>query len=163
MPKKWDTKVVSKETFVKIKKKIANKKIVLVGGDFDIFHFGHLEFLKFAKEKGEILIIALESDKSLTIRKKRDPIHTQDKRAQVLAALSIVDFVILLPYFSKDSHYYEFTKTVSPSFIVVTKGDPQLENKKKQAKLVKAKVLSFPQITGFSSTKFSDYAPFPSN
>ena len=54
-----------------------HSKIVLVGGCFDLLHYGHIEFLKNAKKQGEYLIVALEPDEAIVNYKKRQPIHNQ--------------------------------------------------------------------------------------
>src|SRR3712207_2220983 len=90
----------------KIKQQYPNKKIVVVGGCFDILHYGHVTFLKNAFKEGDILVVALESDEYIQNKKKRAPIHTQDQRAEILAALRIVSYIIKLPYFVSDEQYF---------------------------------------------------------
>src|SRR3989338_6184443 len=74
-----------------------NMKKILVGGCFDLLHFGHINFLKDAKKYGDYLIVALESDENVR-RMKGDnrPIHTQVQRKQMLKALEYVDEVRML-------------------------------------------------------------------
>src|SRR6266403_2209747 len=71
-----------------------DKKIVLVGGCFDIIHFGHIQFLQKAKEAGDYLIVALEPDERIINYKKRTPIHTQQvnkqKQADAVGAQLVV-------------------------------------------------------------------------
>src|SRR5437016_5967120 len=73
------------------------KRIVLVGGCFDILHFGHIQFLKQAKQAGDVLVVALESDERILQDKNRAPTHTQHERAANLLALRSVDMVLMLP------------------------------------------------------------------
>lgn len=117
-----------------------NKKTVLVGGCFDLIHFGHLKFLEAAKEKGDFLIVALESDEFIKKNKKRLPVHQQFERAEILSNLNMVDLIILLPFFQTNEEYLELVKKVLPSIIAVTEGDKQLENKRKQAEEIGAEV-----------------------
>lgn len=122
------------------------EKLVLVGGCFDILHLGHVRFLKAAKKHG-VVIVALESDENLKKYKGlARPIHQQAERAEVLASLDTVDYIIILPSFTTDQDYFDLTKTVSPDVIVVTAGDPQLANKQKQAKMVGGKLITIPKI-----------------
>jgi len=70
------------------------KKIVFTNGCFDIMHLGHVRYLAAAKDKGEILIVGLNSDKSAnTIKGGKRPIINEDQRAEVLASLEYVDYV----------------------------------------------------------------------
>lgn len=123
------------------KLKEEGKSIVLVGGCFDIFHYGHFRFLKLAKEKGDILIVALESDETVkNIKGLKRPITPQNLRAEILTALPFVDYVLLLNPLKSDKEYYELVSTIKPSLIALTEGDRQLLNKTQQAKEVGAKI-----------------------
>ncbi len=117
-----------------------NKKTILVGGCFDLIHFGHLKFLEKAKEQGDFLIVALESDEFIKKHKKKLPVHRQLERAEILSNLNMIDLIILLPLFKTNNDYFDLVKKVSPRIIAVTVGDQQLENKKKQALEVGAEV-----------------------
>lgn len=132
--------IFSLEELKKNISEISEKKIVLIGGCFDLFHFGHLTFLRKAKKKGDFLIVALESDEFIKKYKKRDPIHLQEQRAEILASINYVDLVVKLPLLKSDKEYFNLVRMIKPSVIAVTEGDKQLENKKKQAKLVGAKI-----------------------
>lgn len=139
-----------------LKKTIHDKRIVLVGGCFDIFHYGHLVFLQKARSEGDILIVALESDQFIKDIKKKQSIHNQKERAEILNTLEIVDGVIMLPYFTKNEQYLTLVKNLKPSVIAVTQGDKQLDNKRKQAAAVGAKVKVVSQLLSeFSSTRIS--------
>ncbi len=64
------------------------KSIVFTNGCFDVVHRGHIEFLKFCKSQGDILVVGLNSDNSVKAMKGPDrPINNQHDRAVVLAAL----------------------------------------------------------------------------
>lgn len=133
---------------------MSHKRIVLVGGCFDLLHWGHLTFLKKAKTKGEILVVALESDDFIRLKKKRQPVHTQDQRAKILSSLTFVDRVIKLPLMKNNEDYFKLVKRVKPSVIAVSSRDTQLPNKKMQAKSVGAKlVVVSPVIPGFSTSR----------
>lgn len=129
--------------------------LVFVGGCFDILHLGHVRFLKEAKKYG-VVLVALESD--TTLRKQKGtarPIHTQLERAEVLASLETVDYVLLLPPLSTDKDYFNLTKVVKPEVIALTEGDPQLANKQSQAQEVGAQVIIVPKITTPSTTQLA--------
>ena len=115
--------------------------IVLAGGCFDILHFGHIKFLEKAKKAGDILIIALENDEKIKrLKGKNRPIHSQKMRAEMLAALKSVDFIICLPFMKNNKDYLDLVEKVKPNIIAVTAGDPKLKNKKQQAKFIGGKV-----------------------
>jgi len=129
------------------------KKVVLVGGCFDIIHFGHIQFLQKAKEAGDCLIIALEPDERITHYKNRSPIHTQKERAHNLLALRCVDEVIMLPLLNGFDDYLALVTNIKPHIIAITSNDPQLVNKQKQADAVSAQLVIVTDMIGeFSSS-----------
>jgi len=78
----------------KLKKE--GKIVVTVNGSFDMLHAGHLHILEEAKKQGDVLIVGLNSDKSVKIYKSKDrPIIPEDQRAALLCALECVDYVTL--------------------------------------------------------------------
>ena len=124
-----------------------NMKTVLVGGCFDILHFGHISFLKQAKALGDTLVVALESDDN--VRKTKGPlrpIHPQENRKEMLEALSFVNEVILLPTMQGDQDYIDFVTRMKPSVIAVTEGDPIVEKKRRQAIAIGAELIVIPKI-----------------
>jgi rfaE bifunctional protein nucleotidyltransferase chain/domain len=136
---------------------INNKKIVLVGGCFDIFHFGHFTFLSKAKKLGDVLVVTLESDEFIKRHKKKPPIHSQIQRAKILASLGIVDIVVLLPYLDSDQKYSNMVQKIKPSIIALTQGDMTLKQKERQAKEVGAKlVVATTLLPKFSSSRIKN-------
>ncbi len=72
------------------------KKIVFTNGCFDIIHRGHIHCLQEARRQGDVLIVAMNSDASVTALKgKMRPILPQEDRTVVLAALSCVDYLVI--------------------------------------------------------------------
>ena len=132
------------------------KQIVLVGGCFDLLHFGHISFLKQAKALGECLVVALESDENVR-RMKGDarPVHTQAQRKEMLESLSFVDEVIPLPPMHGDSDYYELVRNIKPAIIAVTEGDATKIKKMEQATEVGAKLIEIPKIRTPSTSQLS--------
>lgn len=129
-------------------------KVVLVGGCFDILHYGHIEFLKKAKAAGDYLIVALEPDESIMDYKRRLPTHNQQERAEILASLRYVDQVILLPVLKGFTDYSQLVSNIKPQVIAITADDPQINNKQMQADSVGATVtIVTPRLLNFSSTK----------
>jgi len=130
------------------------KRLVLVGGCFDILHWGHVSFLKKARKFGDFLVIALESDQTTKkLKGKNRPIHKQSQRRRILESLRFVDKVISLPPMKTDSDYKKLVLKIKPQVIAVTQKDPFLDKKKKLACLVGAKVVEIPKIKASSTTK----------
>jgi len=123
------------------------KKIVLVGGCFDLLHYGHISFLKQAKALGNYLVVALESDENVKVSKGDSrPIHTQEQRQEMLKSLSFVDEVIPLPPMNLDIQYFQLVEKIHPQIIAVTEGDPVVDKKLKQAEQVGAKLVVIPKV-----------------
>lgn len=135
------------------------KKIVLAGGCFDIIHIGHISFLEKAKKSGDILILLLESDKSIKkLKGEKRPLNSQKNRAVVLSALENVDYIIPLEKIYQSSDYNSLVLTIKPDVIAVTSGDPHLEDKKMQAKSAGGKVkVVLKKLPEHSTTKLLDY------
>jgi D-beta-D-heptose 7-phosphate kinase/D-beta-D-heptose 1-phosphate adenosyltransferase len=76
--------------------KTEGKKIVFTNGCFDLLHMGHVQLLREAKNLGDILIVALNSDGSVRQIKGPDrPILPEEERAELIAALEMVDYVTM--------------------------------------------------------------------
>jgi D-glycero-D-manno-heptose 1,7-bisphosphate phosphatase len=76
--------------------RLEGKTIVTLNGSFDLFHPGHLFIISEARKQGDVLIIGVNSDASYKLYKdKSGPIINEKGRAEIIAALSIVDFVVL--------------------------------------------------------------------
>jgi len=73
-----------------------DRKIIFTNGCFDILHIGHIKYLEKAKSFGDILILGLNSDKSVNrIKGDNRPINNQTDRAYILASLEVVDYVVI--------------------------------------------------------------------
>ena len=95
--------------------KARDKKIVFTNGCFDLLHAGHISFLETAKSFGDVLILGLNSDRSVTTLKGNErPINIQADRAYILAALEVVDYVVI---FDEDTPY-ESIKAIQPHTLV---------------------------------------------
>jgi D-beta-D-heptose 7-phosphate kinase/D-beta-D-heptose 1-phosphate adenosyltransferase len=72
------------------------KRVVFSNGCFDILHVGHIRYLAQARKMGDLLVVGLNTDRSVrAIKGDRRPIVPEKERAEVLAALEIVDYVVL--------------------------------------------------------------------
>jgi D-beta-D-heptose 7-phosphate kinase/D-beta-D-heptose 1-phosphate adenosyltransferase len=71
------------------------KKLVFTNGCFDILHRGHVTYLTFARNQGDALVVAVNTDASVKVNKGDDrPINSEEDRAYVLASLRAVDYVV---------------------------------------------------------------------
>lgn len=91
-----------------------DKKIVLACGCFDLFHIGHLEYLKGAKEIGDILIVLVNSDTSYKQLKSKYPIFSENSRMEIISSIKYVDHVLLF----NELDACEPMKIIKPDFFV---------------------------------------------
>ena len=95
--------------------KTRGKKIVFTNGCFDLLHAGHVRYLEISKNFGDVLILGLNSDRSVTALKGEGrPINTQIDRAYILAALEAVDYVVI---FDEDTPY-DLINAIKPHILV---------------------------------------------
>lgn len=93
----------------------ADKKIVFTNGCFDILHVGHIRYMQEAAKLGDILVVGLNSDDSVRrLKGSERPINNQNERAEMLAALEFVDYVVI---FDEDTPY-KLIKTIQPDILV---------------------------------------------
>lgn len=79
------------------KRRAHRERIVFTNGCFDLMHIGHTRYLQAARELGDLLVVGVNTDASVRKLKKGDgrPIVPETQRAEVLAALHCVDYVVL--------------------------------------------------------------------
>ena len=95
--------------------KAQGKKVVFTNGCFDILHVGHVKYLQIAKSFGDVLIVGLNSDASVSrLKGPTRPVNVAEDRAYLLAALEAVDFVVP---FEEDTPY-ELIKMIAPDVLV---------------------------------------------
>ena len=130
--------------------KASGQKIVFTNGCFDILHPGHTRYLCAARELGDHLIVAVNSDRSVTaIKGPERPVFSEQVRAELLAALSCVDTVLI---FDEDTPF-DVIKHLLPDILV--KGGDWSEETIIGADVVKeagGQVKPIPYINGFSTT-----------
>jgi D-beta-D-heptose 7-phosphate kinase/D-beta-D-heptose 1-phosphate adenosyltransferase len=122
------------------------KKIVFTNGCFDILHAGHVRYLKQARRLGDVLIVGLNSDRSLSAIKPGRPINSEKNRAEVLAGLTAVDYIVV---FSEKTPY-NLIKTLRPD-ILVKGGDWKKEDI--IGSDIAKETFSLPFVKGISTTK----------
>jgi len=95
--------------------KLRDKKIVFTNGCFDLLHAGHVQYLESAKSFGDILILGLNSDRSVkSIKGSGRPINNEADRAYIVAALEVVDYVVI---FDEDTPY-NLIQAINPNTLV---------------------------------------------
>jgi len=130
--------------------KSKGKVVVFTNGCFDLIHYGHVKYLEAAKRKGDILVVAVNSDGSVRrIKGKMRPLVNEKFRAGVIAALESVDYVII---FEEDTPL-KLIKSLKPC-ILVKGSDWQEENivGRDFVKSYGGKVMTIKLIKGFSTS-----------
>ena len=128
----------------------ARKTVVFTNGVFDLLHPGHVRYLKHARSLGDVLIVAVNSDRSVRANKGPGrPINAETERVEVLEALSCVDAVVV---FDQETPH-DVIAELQPDVLV--KGADWAENAIVGRDIVEArggKVVRVPVETGYSTT-----------
>lgn len=125
-------------------------KIVFTNGCFDLLHRGHVYYLAKAREMGDVLVIGLNSDSSVSrLKGEGRPLNNQNARAEVLGALGMVDHIIL---FEEDTPL-NLINTVKPD-LLVKGGDYKVEEIVGYKEVISwgGEVLTIPILPGYSTT-----------
>jgi D-beta-D-heptose 7-phosphate kinase/D-beta-D-heptose 1-phosphate adenosyltransferase len=124
--------------------------VVFTNGCFDVLHRGHIEYLRFCSEQGDIVVVGLNSDSSVRrIKGPERPINNQDDRAAVLAGLEMIEYIVV---FDEDTPL-ELIKQVRPDVLV--KGEDWANKGVVGSEFVAScggKVVLAPLVEGKSST-----------
>jgi rfaE bifunctional protein nucleotidyltransferase chain/domain len=138
---KWDE---LQSTVSRLKRE--GKKIVFTNGCFDLIHIGHVRYLGDARKLGDVLVIGLNSDRSVSLNKPGRPVTPHDQRAEILASLKMVDYVTL---FDEETPY-ELIKLLQPD-VLVKGGDWKKEDI--VGSDIAKETFSLPYIQGISTTE----------
>jgi rfaE bifunctional protein nucleotidyltransferase chain/domain len=140
-------KIVSRDELKQTVERLRSggKKIVFTNGCFDIIHIGHIRYLRNAKKLGDILIIGLNSDSSVSKIKPDRPVNLEAQRAEVLASLEMVDYVALF----QEETPYELIRLLQPD-VLVKGGD--WKKKDIIGSDIAKETYSLPYIVGISTT-----------
>jgi D-beta-D-heptose 7-phosphate kinase/D-beta-D-heptose 1-phosphate adenosyltransferase len=132
----------------------AGREIVFTNGCFDILHAGHVRYLQAARRLGQVLVVGLNDDASVKrLKGPERPLNAQDDRAELLASLSCVDFVVL---FGEDTPY-ELISQVRPDVLV--KGEDWRDKGVVGSEIVEGaggRVVLVPMLEGRSTTGLVD-------
>lgn len=151
--------------------KANGKTIVMASGTFDLFHVGHMRLLAAAKEKGDILVVVVKSDRAAALKKEDPPVLDERIRQETIANCISADYVILADYDPLRSVQFTFENT--PSFewlniftpvvsilkpdIFVHEDNPAIKDARKQLfKACNVKSIVQPRMEGISTTQIID-------
>ena len=128
----------------------AGRRLVFTNGCFDILHVGHVRYLAAARRLGDSLLVAVNSDRSVrALKGPGRPVMNESERAELLAALTAVDFVTV---FDEESPR-RLIAEVLPD-VLVKGGDYGLEeiHGREEVEAAGGRVLSLPFVQGASTT-----------
>ena len=127
------------------------KSIVFTNGCFDILHRGHVHVLRQAKAAGDLLIVALNSDRSVQeIKGDKRPVLPETDRIELIGAMEMVDYVIIFD----ESDPYKLIAAIKPN--VLAKGGDWSADKIIGADVVEragGRVVVIPYLKGFSTSE----------
>jgi rfaE bifunctional protein nucleotidyltransferase chain/domain len=127
------------------------KRVVFTNGCFDLLHRGHVHILREARACGDVLVVGINSDKSVKrIKGPARPVLPESDRCELLGAMEMVDFVILF----NEPDPYDLIAAIQPDVLV--KGGDWNSEKIIGADLVEeggGRVVVVPYIKGFSTTE----------
>jgi rfaE bifunctional protein nucleotidyltransferase chain/domain len=128
----------------------AAKRLVFTNGVFDLLHVGHVRYLAQARSLGDALLVAINSDRTVRELKGPDrPIFDEAERAEILAALRVVDYVCVFDDVSPRG----LIAKILPD-VLVKGGDYQLDeiHGREEVEAAGGKVISLPFVEGASTT-----------
>ncbi len=149
MARKTPSLASLKKTVASLKR--SRKKIVFTNGTFDILHLGHVTYLEKARKTGDVLIVGVNTDRSVKSYKDPSrPVNPEEDRLKVLAALESVSYAILFD----EPTPLELIKTLRPDVLV--KGNDWKKSQIAGAREVESwggKVVLVPLVAGRSTTR----------
>jgi D-beta-D-heptose 7-phosphate kinase/D-beta-D-heptose 1-phosphate adenosyltransferase len=128
----------------------AGKRLVFTNGVFDLLHVGHVRYLAQARALGDALVVAINSDRSVReLKGPERPVFDQDERAEILAALRDVNYVVMFDDISPRGTI----KKLLPD-VLVKGGDYQLDeiHGREEVEAAGGEVISLPFVPGASTT-----------
>lgn len=148
---KYKRKILSVDELVDVLTKCNNRKVVFTNGCYDIIHIGHVQSLERAAELGDILIVAINDDESVSrLKGKSRPINSLQDRMGVVASIEYVDYVTSF----KEDTPYEVISKIKPDILV--KGADYKEEDVVGREVVETyggKVVLVPYVNGKSTTR----------
>lgn len=111
------TKIISARKITRLAAQLKSRgsTVVFTNGSFDVLHVGHVRYLNEARNLGDVLVVGLNSDRSVKSYKGPGrPLNPQAERAEVLSSLGSVDFVVIF----NDPTPLKLIKAIRPSYLV---------------------------------------------
>ena len=145
-------KVLSPEKMLgeRLRLRSAGVRLVFTNGVFDLLHVGHVRYLTEARALGDALVVAINSDRTVRdLKGPGRPVFDQAERAEILAALRVVDYVVVFD----DVSPRKLIATLLPD-VLVKGGDYQLDqiHGREEVEAAGGKVISLPFVEGASTT-----------
>ena len=145
-------KILSPEQMLRERERLRadGKRLVFTNGVFDLLHVGHVRYLEQARALGDVLLVAINSDRTVRELKGPDrPVFNEAERAEILAALRCVDYVTVFDNISPRSLIAELLPDV-----LVKGGDYQLDqiHGREEVETAGGNVISLPFVEGASTT-----------
>ena len=152
------SKILSSDALARVRDDFAasGRKLVFTNGCFDLLHVGHVRYLQAARALGDALAVAVNGDASVkALKGPSRPVNGQDDRAEVLAALACVDYVVIFPETS-ETRMTGLIRAVRPQ-IYAKGGDytPETLDPEERAALNEAgaEIRILPLVPGRSTTQ----------
>ena len=151
-----NTKVLSPKKLLGVREglRTSGKKLVFTNGVFDLLHVGHVRYLESAKSLGDVLVVAINSDRTVRELKGNDrPLNNESERAEVLSALRAVDYVTIFD----DISPRKLITQLLPD-ILVKGGDYDLDeiHGREEVEAAGGKVVSLAFVKGASTSSIID-------
>jgi rfaE bifunctional protein nucleotidyltransferase chain/domain len=145
-------KVLSRQAMLAERERLrsAGRRLVFTNGVFDLLHVGHVRYLSQARALGDVLLVAINSDRTVReLKGPNRPIFDQTERAEILAALRVVDYVTIFDDVSPRSLIAELLPDV-----LAKGGDYGLDqiHGREEVEAAGGKVISLPFVDGASTT-----------
>lgn len=145
-------KILSMEQMLAERERLraAGRRLVFTNGVFDLLHVGHVRYLGQARALGDALVVAINSDRTVReLKGPARPVFEQGERAEILAALRDVDYVVVFDDISPRSTIRRLLPDV-----LVKGGDYQLDeiHGREEVEAAGGKVISLPFVPGASTT-----------
>ena len=145
-------KILSADQMREVRQRLraSGARLVFTNGVFDLLHVGHVRYLAQARALGDALVVAINSDRSVRELKGPDrPVFDQDERAEILAALRHVDYVVIFDDVSPRALIGKLLPDV-----LVKGGDYQIDeiHGREEVEAAGGKVIPLPFVPGASTT-----------